>query len=248
MAFRPPCALCYVPRPKVLNGENLPDEPDSCHKDICLSLAGRSFKFLTPGRYRVRASYRYHDTVLVSNILELYVRYPTPEVENLVVPLLDEDVATYLAFRGVAGLSRARERLREKFLADDGSPRPDVSHPLMDYFFAYEAMIRANDSDSSGERGGDDRRWFARALGMADLRHLRDARRRTTVNLAGLPFSNIALGKIGGRIYDAFKDAPRQGGLAKTLSRKLHDALQARGVPQHIRHRYLPPQTQSGRA
>jgi hypothetical protein len=241
LTYRPPCVLCYIPRPKVINGRNVEGERDSWHKDVCLNLGARSFQFLTPGLYRIRASYRYHDTLLVSNVLDLFVRYPTPQVENLVVPLLDEDVATYFAFRGVAGLSAARHRLRDSFLDEaSGAPRSDAAHPLQSYFCAYEGMIQANASRGTDELSDDDRHWFGRALGLADITVLKDARRRARVNLATLPLSNIELGKVGRRIHEALANKRRQVGLARALAKKLQETLQARGVPERVRKLYLP--------
>src|SRR5260370_3761014 len=99
-------------------------------------------------------------------------------------------------------------------------------------------MTRANASRASDGLSDEERRWFARALGMADLNRLRGPSQNFRVNLGALPFSNIVLGKIGARIYDALKRKPRQGRLAAALADTLQMALQARGVPKHVRDRY----------
>ncbi len=239
VTYHPAGALCYIPHPLKIAGANRRTGRDSFHKDVCLNLCGGSFQFLTPGLYRVRASYRFRDTQLISNILEVYVRYPTPAVENLVVPLLDEDVATYLAFRGVSGLTAARGRLRAAFLDDDDAPRPDVTHPLKNYFHACEAMLCAHEPfNTKGQK--EKHRLFANALALGRLNELTNRTRSAQVNLAALPFSNIALAKVGRRICDALKSGPQEITLASALSRKLHDALEARGVPERVRNRCLP--------
>jgi hypothetical protein len=247
LTYRPPCALCYVPEPKIINGQNHreQEQPDSWHKDICLNVGGGAFRFLTPGRYRVRASYRYHDTLLVSNILELYVRRPTPEVEDLVVPLLDEDVAAYLAYRGVAELARARDRLREAFL-DGDKPRRDAAHPLRDHFFACEALIHARAAASNDSLGKEERRCLARALGIDRLKDLEGRRKKPRADLAALPFSNIALTKIGRRIRDTLANKPEEARHAAALDARLREALEARGVPEAVRDYYLRKKAPDG--
>lgn len=233
LTYQPPCALCYIPGTKVvLHGKNLLDEPASCHKDICLNIGGSSFKFLTPGRYRVRASYKYHDTLLVSNILELFVRYPSPTIEDLIVPLLDEEIATYLAFRGVGSLSRARERLQDAFHKEDGSFRRGRDHPLRNYFNAYEAMIQTHESPHQEEFSDEDLRVFAQAIGVTNVISLKDVQPEANFNLAALPFSNIALGKIGQRIYDFLKRSPQLIGFTTALRDNIDKALKLRGVPE----------------
>jgi hypothetical protein len=233
--------FCYVPqltKAKIIDASKPATGGDSLHKDICLNIGGESFGFLTPGLYRVRASFQYRGASLVSNVLEVYVRYPTPAVENLIVPLIDADVATYLAFRGVAGLSRARNRFSERFLDDDDTPRADTLHPLQCYFHAYEAMVHIHEG-SKVKKQKQMNRLFANALGLAKLSDLTHRARSSQVFFASLPFSNIALAKVGCQIWKALKTAKEES-FASALAAKLHDALQERGVPQHVRKRCLP--------
>ena len=241
---QPPVALCYIAEEKPIDGDDKSDDPDSFFKDVCLSFGLGSFGFLTPGKYRVRASYRYHDTLLVSNVLELYVRHPTPQVENIVVPLLDQDVASYFAFRGVHGLPEAKARLETAF--EGGAPGA-AEHPLYNYYCAHQARLRHNGSvavdSKSGAvsaatwRVGDDAlHWFPRALGFTDLKDLQDPGK---ANLRGLPFSNIRLGKIGKAFHKTLVDA-KELDLAAALAGKLNAALKKRRVPAPIRARYLP--------
>jgi hypothetical protein len=242
LAYVPPCALCTLPAaPKWVRAGRR--KTDSLYKDICLNLGTDEFRCLDPGLYRVRASYRYLDTLLVSNVLELYVRHPTREVEDLVVPLLDPGVATYLAFRGAHGLPRADARLAEAFLDDRGRPRPDVAHPLLHYYCAGQARVRragAWDFDATrwkfrkARLEHDELHWLPRAFGLNDPK---DVTRRAP--LPALPFSNIALGKLGRLFHDVLREdgSPR---VAAALARKLHAALADRQVPADVCNHYLP--------
>jgi hypothetical protein len=247
LTYTPPCALCYFSTPEILDGDDRSPVPDSFHKDICLNFGGNAFRFVEPGRYRIRASFRVQDTLLISDVLELFVRYPTPQDERLIVPLLDEDVAAFLSFRGVHGLPRADARLQTVFR--EGRPE-DLVHPLFHYFCADEARLRSasvvtyNPATRRVEEGrraadadGDALGWFARALGFTDLK---DLKRRGAASLGGLPFSNIVLGKVGSCFHAALEDA-RESGLARQLVHRLYAALTDRGVPGSVCKRYLPP-------
>jgi hypothetical protein len=210
--YEPPCLMCYVPEGKVLDDSPGSGTPDAFHKDICLNIGPRGFQLIEPGRYQIRASYRYRDTLLVSNVLQIHVRYPTPEVENLVVPLLDDDVAAYLAFRGVKGLGRATRLLQEAF-GDKQSP-----HPLRNYYYAYEGLRLLADGEEATptlEEGfklsGESVSWDA---------------------VKDLPFSNITLGKIGKSYCDSLSRSNRRG--ANNRRKRLRTALAERGVPEAI--------------
>jgi hypothetical protein len=237
--YCPPATICYLPKAKVLNGRNQPNQPASIHKEVFLNLGARSIGFLEPGRYRVRASYRHGDTVLVSNILELYVRYPSPADEDLVVPLLDEDVAAYFAFRGASGLGAARDRLKEAFLDDSDALRNDVRHPLRDYFLAYEGLVRAEDLVADDPLEPADQRLLGRALGLPTLASLDDSKKKQHVELDQLPFSNISLARIALRILAVLQNKPKDERRATALETKLDQALEARGVPARMRKRCL---------
>jgi hypothetical protein len=182
---------------------------------------------------------------LVSNILEFFVRYPTPAVEELVVPAFDEEVATYFAFRGVHGLPGADKRLAHQFL--DGRDKPDLRlrHPLLHSFCAHEAELRqdgafacdaATRTVTVQKRPRDALFWYARAFGLTDLNDL--TKPRKTV-LHRLPFSNLDLNKLRVAFRAELLRSDRKRPLADSLTSKLNSALEIRGVPARMRRHAL---------
>ena len=69
--YKSPFTLCVLPSSKVLG----PEQP-AIYKDVCVSHTLNDFHFIEPGRYRIRAAYRYNETTLVSNVLTVFVRTP----------------------------------------------------------------------------------------------------------------------------------------------------------------------------
>lgn len=242
--FAPSCQFSQLPRGKVLRNDIANPDANAFYKDLSLSFGAEPFPFMEPGLYRIRAAYRDHDVLLLSNILPLYVRYPTRKIENMVVPLLDDDVSEYFAYRGVRHLSRADERLQAAF-GDTDNPPTAASHPLHWYYCAYEARQRLAGVVSlnpATKRLGSQRRpkdalvWFSIAFGMSDLNTLL---KRTPTLLSRLPYSNIELAKLGNRFVQTL-ELTRDKKRADALRRKLRLELRRRGVRQTIREKYVP--------
>ncbi len=253
--YEPPAALCTLSSSKPFDGNPRTPEPDACYKDVCLTASSGGTGVWAPGRYLVRAAYRHGDTLLVSNVLALHVRYPDRQTEDLVVPLMDEDVGSYLSFRGVFGMPGADRRLSAAFKETDDQLRTDVTHPLLAYYAAYEARLRANDTltidpvtrqAKSAYTAPDALKWYRQAFGLSDLAELR-SRRAGGPRLPTSPFSNIALAKIGRSFYDELKEA-RENKLAAGLASSLHKTLEERGVPPTVCEKYLPPRPAASRS
>jgi hypothetical protein len=221
--FEPPVTLCDLGKPKAIDGSDDPSTPDSFYNDICLNYVGESVRFLTPGRYRIRASYRYRDAILVSNILEIYVRYPTRQVEDAVVPLLDSDLATYFSFRGVRGLDKFQSRIAES-RTDRSKGLNAAKHPLLRYYFAYQGRLTG------------DKRHFLSALDLPSVGSLRKSNKTSD---PVIPFSNMMLG----RIWTWFRRSLSQedSRLKKSLATWVKAVMRRRGIPSEIIRQYDPP-------
>lgn len=241
-AYEPPAVLCVLPRPQMLDGTSGADAPAAFHKDVCLSFGGRGFEFLTPGRYRIRAAYRHRGTLLLSNVLTVYVRRPDRKTEDALVPLLDDDVATYFAFRGVPGLAAAQDRLGEVF-RDDGGRLRDNGHPLFHYYCAYEGRLRQTQAAGSvaataaypAHAEEDAGECYKAAFEVTN-----PATPPAPRKLAALPFSNVELAKFGA----AFADVVQAGDGAANANRvrsQFRKALDIRSVPDAVRPATLRP-------
>jgi hypothetical protein len=241
--YHPPATLCALPAPLLLDGNPDNTIPAACHKDVCLNFSADGFGFLEPGLYRLRAAYRHGESLLLSNILEVYVRRPSREDESLLVPLLDDDVADYFAFRGSAGLRGARARLGNAFLEKDDEPRKDITHPLFRWYAACEGrlslagriMLEAG-QDRPARKAADHQAavtFYQAAFGLRDLRNL--ARKTPPVS----SFSNIPLGKLGcafGHALDKIGKKPQ----ARAWRNRLLTMLAARNVPDPIVKAVVP--------
>jgi hypothetical protein len=214
--YLPPATLCDLGAPRIIDADEASDHPGAFYNDICLNYAGEDVQFLTPGRYRVRASYPYGGTLLVSNILEIYVRYPTPEVEDAVIPLLDAECATFFSFRGVRGFDRFENKMKETE-SDRSRGLTSVKHPLLNYYYAYEGRLQGQ------------RPMLLKALGLPITSH-RD--KKWNDMLPKLPFSNIMLAKVGEWLHHTLRDSA--GRQAPKLRKWMESAMKTRGVPDHI--------------
>ncbi len=143
------------------------------------------------------------------------------------MPLLDADVSTYLAFRGMAQNSRAREKLKDAFLDSAGKRRTNRPHPLQDYVCAYEAHLPQDDETRQKQA-------IANALNI-DALNRGAVESLTAKRLAKLPFSNIGLGKLGKRIDASTSEV--DPGLVPVVAKSFDRALALRGVPKTVRDR-----------
>jgi len=181
---------------------------------------------MTPGQYRIRASYRYRDAILVSNILDIYVRYPTRQVEDAVVPLLGSDLATYFSFRGVRGLDKFQSRIAES-RSDRSKGLNAAKHPLLRYYFAYQGRLTG------------DKRLFLNAL---DLHSVASLRKSNKTSEPAIPFSNMMLG----RIWTWFRRSLSQedSRLAESLDSWMKAVMRRRSIPSEIISQYDPPRSE----
>jgi hypothetical protein len=116
--FRPSHRICIEDNRRVLH----PDRP-SVYEDICLSYGKDRFTFIEPGKYEIQAILHSLDGTIRSNVLPLWVRYPTPEDEKRIVPTFDDEVLHYLAVDGNPTLTRA-ERILKKLASADAPAHP----------------------------------------------------------------------------------------------------------------------------
>src|SRR5262249_30157142 len=105
VSFDPRMIRCVLPAPREINDRT------PLYANVRLSVDRRGFTFLEPGQYQVRAILRSEHGLLLSNVQCVYVRYPTPEIEDAVVPALTNEVGAYLLGEGGPNLGSARHRL-----------------------------------------------------------------------------------------------------------------------------------------
>jgi hypothetical protein len=136
--FRLPFRLSLAPTPAVLT-------PDRSHltSRAIVSHGKDGFYFIEPGPYLVQAVHATEEGLITSNVLMLWVRYPTPAQEELIVPTFDDEVADYFALGGSPHLQRALRLLGdlEETLADRAKrarrgkrPASTLGHPLADAY------------------------------------------------------------------------------------------------------------------
>jgi hypothetical protein len=228
VAFEPPFARCVVREPRQI----APDQPE--YMDVCLSYGRGGNVLVEPGHYRVRAVLYLPDLVLMSNTLMIFIRYPTPDVEDAVVPALSEEVAAYMALGGGYHLHGARARLQA---LSDALPY----HPLAKYFRLYEGMIKAR----GFTRLTTDRKGFQRVLGpnpdpielvqALDIgqrtKSARTAKRRVRRQPDSIsPFSNVFLERHGQKCFRALETAaPKEA--ERLLDRLTTELTDRRKVP-----------------
>ncbi len=111
-----------------------PERRPAIYEDVSLAFdARRGFTFMEPGRYRIQAIHEINEDSFYSNVMELFVRYPTRELEDLVVPTFDESVQRYLCLWGTDTIDTSKLDVLEAFVHS----RLGRSHPLyMAYAFA----------------------------------------------------------------------------------------------------------------
>lgn len=102
------------------------------YEAVNLSFDARGFRFVEPGKYTIQAVHWSVDGPIYSNLQTVFIRHPDEATENRVVPLLDDDVATFLGMRGAPDLLPNVEKKFEKATNDEEFPLGD--HPLVDDF------------------------------------------------------------------------------------------------------------------
>lgn len=243
--LEPDCHMCAWPEARILNADPRSPELRAFHKNLVFGFWTRPRGFLEPGRYDLRAVYRHGGSILLSNLLTIYIRYPSRDVENAVVPLLDESVGHYMAFRGVCGLEAATTRLTGVF-GDLPTKKEPPRHALESYYRAYEGFLHQAQVlkwDAKSQRidvssgGGHALDWLTYALSLKDPADLRLANAASTISKT--VFSNIELKKVALTLHSVLVESGDQS-LADLLIRKVDSALEKRGVPLSVRKRVLP--------
>jgi hypothetical protein len=218
VTFRPPFTCCRG------RDDHELQPGKSFHTDFCLSFSASGFPFMEPGQYLLQGIYQGLGPPLYSNILRLWVRYPTSAEEDLVVPTLDGCVAAYLSVGGHPGLTDAVRRL-DTFLAHpfntrDGELLP-TAHPLAFYYYRCRA-IRSVTKQHTVERKG--RRWSLKTVArkpdnydlFRDVLGL-DGNFDRRPEVTGLPLSNLVVGTLGRILGEALKTEKRAGEMRRVL-------------------------------
>jgi hypothetical protein len=134
--FRLPYRLSLAPAAAVLT----PDRDQLTSRAI-VSHGKDGFYFIEPGPYLIQAVHATEEGLITSNVLMVWVRYPTPAQEERVVPTFDDEVADYFALGGSPHLQRAQRLLGdlEKTLTDQAKrsrrgkrPASTLGCPLAD--------------------------------------------------------------------------------------------------------------------
>jgi hypothetical protein len=248
ITFRPPFTCCRGRDEQELRpGQSL-------HTDVSLSFSNGDFPFVEPGRYQVQAVYQGLGPPLHSNILQLWVRYPTADEENVVVPTFDDSVSAYLSVGGHPDLTGAVTRL-ERFLADPSNTRDGkllpTAHPLAFYYCRCRALRSLTEQHSLKGNGGrpaletippkpDDYTLFRESLGL-------DANFNLRPDTVKLPLSNLIVGTLGRRLGEALKQEERTRDMrtalrsVRTYLRQSNDNKAEATVRAFDRHRKQPP-------
>jgi hypothetical protein len=242
--FNPPVQCLQIDRPRTICRRPKDDEFSAFYKDVDLSISGGEFQFVTPGLYKLRATYEHGDSVLWSNVLPIYVRYPSRRQENIMVPLLADSVAAYFSFRGIDDPS-ARSTLAGVF-GDEPRVPTKGDHPLYWYYLAYEGRLRTEGRVTRRSKKGpiviraapgprEALRWLKAAFGIRP-------RAGFPNEVAGsfeVPYSNIELGRLGRLFHDVLSKVEGPAA-AERLKSQLSETMKARKIPRSIRTRYLP--------
>jgi hypothetical protein len=237
--------------------------PDSKHRwaNACLSYSRDGFTFEQPGRYAIQAIYPSRSGYLYSNILPLFVRYPSRDDETRIVPLLNSEVATYFAVGGSWHLPRAMELL-EEFAAhhhpgrklESNTPDHSGTHPLAYAFWKCEALKHARGNvivDRAARTVTQARtppltsKQLCMALGITDNDRLpvrsdvnAPARPRKAKEGPTSPFSNIVNGKLFTMLIDHYS-ATRQTKRRQKAINLATAYLRAQQVSPSIQDRYM---------
>jgi hypothetical protein len=226
VTFRPPAEYCFEGNARVVG----PDDPN-VREAVCLSYSADEFVFLEPGRYLVRAYHRVPGGVLASNMLTLWVRYPTDEVEDLVVPTLDDEVREYLALREGHHLGRARDKLNAFVQEMQGR---GLDHPLASTYgqIAYgESLREFKTLDHAARRIKRDREPAPKpALAQAALKMKADY---SLADPFGSALPNLAYGRLVTQLVDQLR-AAGEGPHADRAAASAVEVLQKRGVPNQV--------------
>jgi hypothetical protein len=89
-----------------------PNKP-TLHEMVYLGYDEDGFNFLEPGRYRIDASYEHLHEEIRAEPLFIWVRFPSRELENLVVPTFDDECGRFFAIGGGPHLRKAHKLFRE---------------------------------------------------------------------------------------------------------------------------------------
>jgi hypothetical protein len=109
---------------------------DALYEAVNLTYGSQGFNFMEPGMYKIQAFCQRGVFWIASNILSLWMRYPTTDVEDIVVPTFTSDAGKYLSFWGSRRLLNRMDAFRA---LSDRLP----NHPLAKEFArcrAYEAL------------------------------------------------------------------------------------------------------------
>ncbi len=95
------------------------------HEIAYLGYDEDGFNFIEPGRYRIDASYEHLHEEIRAEPLFIWVRFPSRELESLVVPTFDDECGRFLAIGGGPHLRKAHKLFRELGRRD---PRLTLCH------------------------------------------------------------------------------------------------------------------------
>lgn len=118
--FRPVYQFCHESKPTILNARR-----PAIHADLYLGYGADGFTFLEPGMYNLTATFATIRGVVQSPPLPIWVRYPTREQENLIVPTFTAEIGRFLALGGLSVFQEVRADLEA--LEDDSRMN---QHPL----------------------------------------------------------------------------------------------------------------------
>jgi hypothetical protein len=214
VGFEPPFACCQKRDDLLLSPGR------SFHNEICLAFGNEGgFVFMEPGRYRVQGIYKGAGAPLYSNVLSLWVRYPTSEEEDLVVPTFDERVATYLSVGGHPAMVEAINILDDfvdRAGGAGGDELPAKIHPLV-YQYDRCRAHRCTEPQFTFRRRGRRRtavptesnpenyRLFRKTLGLNAEYRLRPESLES-----GVPLSNLGYGSLAQELIDSLRDERRE--------------------------------------
>jgi hypothetical protein len=98
----------------------------SIYEAVSLTYGASGFSFMEPGQYDVWATFDTGQQVLFTTPLRIWIRYPTREVENAIVPTFDDSVGQYLSVWGSYSLQAAVDKRTKQLRTRESKS----AHPL----------------------------------------------------------------------------------------------------------------------
>jgi hypothetical protein len=195
-----------------------PEKRPSIYENIDLTFGARGFNFVEPGLYEIHCHYPIGDMVLSSNVLRIWIKYPTVREESMIPQVFDDCVGTYLTLWGSEGKHLERAKSILESIEQDQTLN---DHPLVDWSYLCRAKLATHGFKSIDDGGRlvhlinatDNPESLKRALGV----------NRTYSRGRPVHLSNLVVGHLWRTLLRITEESAKDSVVRKRLDKAIED-------------------------